>query len=638
MLVVSGFNVKPCLKSLCRCVGSGEFKCIQIDRALGCYLVDFKTSRCVKVALMLNYLKTDVLMIGSGISGLYCALKLAQQGKRVLIVTKNTLTENNSRYAQGGIAAVLPESDDDSIAQHTEDTLIAGAGLCVPNAVEAILKDAHAAIADLLLLGVPFDRNDNGDLAFTLEGGHSARRIIHAGGDATGKQVEMTLMKHVAESENIKTIEHCKVVQLLKRADGACIGADAIIPGKQANLRILAETTILATGGAGRLFAQTTNPKGATGNGFVLAYQAGATLMDMEMVQFHPTAFIHEGEAKFLVSEALRGEGGRLLDADGEPFVHRYDERGDLAPRDVVSRAIDEQLKLQATKPNGCDTVFLDVSHLPADQIEHRFPTILKACEQFGVDIRKQPIPVAPAAHYMMGGVRVDTRGWTGICGLYAIGETVWTGLHGANRLASNSLLECMVVAQHAAETIGSDALPRQGASQQNAPQPEDTAQPPFNMSFQSEPAQEIILKSLCEQLHRMMSDNVGIVRDNPRLTQALTFIENAIDSHHKRLKQNTSNTVTVLDVEYIHQLILARLVTLSALEREESRGAQCRSDFPNPSEERYHTEITLLANLPTQQERATQSTVTRRVYSLEVVQHGLTCSEESRPAEVAVS
>lgn len=569
------------------------------------------TSGMASSKLAVNYLKTDVLMIGSGISGLYCAIKLAQQGKRVLIVTKNALTENNSRYAQGGIAAVLPESDDDSIASHAQDTLVAGAGLCVPVAVESILKDAHEAIADLLLLGVPFDRDEEGELAFTLEGGHSARRIIHAGGDATGQQVEMTLINHVAESPNIKTIEHCKVVQLLQRHDGTCIGADAVIAEKEATLRILADTTILATGGAGRLFAQTTNPKGATGNGFVLAYQAGATLMDMEMVQFHPTAFIYEGEAKFLISEALRGEGGRLLDADGEPFVHRYDERGDLAPRDVVSRAIDEQLKLQATKPNAVDTVFLDVSHLPVDQIENRFPTILNACAQFGVDIRKQPIPVAPAAHYMMGGVRVEANGWTGVNGLFAIGETVWTGLHGANRLASNSLLECMVVAKNAADTIARVQL-------KYSPQPGDETQEPFHIQYMADPTQQIVVESLCDQLHRLMSDKVGIVRDAKRLAEALQFIEQSIESHARRLQKPGPRgiRVTPIDVEYVQQLILARLITLSALERQESRGAQCRSDFPETSDERYHTQL-VYSQIP-----AHTNLVTRRVYTLQEVQH----------------
>lgn len=571
----------------------------------------------------ITHLKSDVLMIGSGISGLYCALKLAEQGQRVLIVTKNALTENNSRYAQGGIAAVLPQSDDDSIAAHLNDTLVAGAGLCIPDVAQSILADAHEAIADLLLLGVPFDKNECGELALTLEGGHCARRIIHAGGDATGKQVEMTLIRHVEQHANIRTIEHCQVVQLLTREDGSCMGADAVVKNPDATLRLMAKTTILATGGAGRLFAQTTNPKGATGNGFVLAYQAGATLMDMEMIQFHPTAFIHDGEAKFLVSEALRGEGGRLIDHQGHAFVADYDERGDLAPRDVVSRAIDQQLKKQARTEGAPDDVRLDVSHLPDELIESRFPTILNACERFGVDIRTQPIPVAPAAHYMMGGIKVNADGWTGVNGLYAIGETVWTGLHGANRLASNSLLECMVVAKNAAAQVAVTTV-----QDKNELMPNAVIQSIIPFVYTTVLEKSVELEQSLRILHQQLSHSAGIVRSADTVASAIDFTEASIAQHFERM---ASDFVVPADIEYVQQLILCRIILKSVLERQESRGAHYRSDYPHKDDTLYHTEAFLNAD--------GRLNVSRKVFSSDIISmsHSEVDSEQTA-AQVAVS
>ena len=416
--------------------------------------------------MALDVIAVPVLVVGSGISGLYTALKLANSGVNVLLVSKNALTENNSRYAQGGIAAVLPENTEDSQELHIQDTLVAGAGLCNEAVVREILAGGHVAIADLLLLGVPFDKDAAGQLRLGLEGGHSVNRIIHAGGDATGKQVEMTLIARLQENHRIRMMAFCEIAELLHR-DGACIGARAVDYDQQREFVIHARHTVLATGGAGRLYSHSTNPAGATGNGFSLAYHTGATLRDMAFVQFHPTAFYQDGQARFLVSEALRGEGGILRNATEQAFMASVHPQGDLAPRDIVTRTIYHELQQQQTHrsdapshaPNKApDHVFLDMTHLPAELLAERFPTILAACERFGVDLRTQLIPVAPAAHYMMGGVAVDLNGQTDIPGLSVVGETVWTGLHGANRLASNSLLECMVLARACAHTVANYA------------------------------------------------------------------------------------------------------------------------------------------------------------------------------------
>ncbi|MDH4380034.1 MAG: L-aspartate oxidase [Vampirovibrionales bacterium] len=540
-------------------------------------------------------LSADVLMIGSGISGLFCALKLADAGQKVLIITKNALTENNSRYAQGGIAAVLPDSDDDSLQSHINDTLDAGAGLCDPHAVEAILRDGHLAIADLMLLGVPFDRDERGQLALTLEGGHGARRIIHAGGDATGRQVELTLTDHVEKHPNIRCMAYCQAVSLIKNDANAVIGA-AVVNRKSPQAYVVnAQATILATGGAGRLYTQTTNPAGATGNGFTLAYEAGCTLVDMEFVQFHPTAFVApvdgQPQTQFLISEAVRGEGGRLTTQTGKRVSTH--PQGDLAPRDIVTRAIYDALKKES--PKNKDFVWLDISHQPKALLEKRFPSIAKACLGFGVDISTHPIPVAPAAHYMMGGIRVDGNGYTGVKGLYAIGESIWTGLHGANRLASNSLLECVVGARNVAVLLNQSfqAMPSITAKVTLLEtHPTDAPETLRALRW----GKTLELQAIETTLRQLMWDSVGVIRNDAGLRLALQGIAAL---KQQCLLQNLHHT-SPNGVDVWQQLILADVMTQCALLRTESRGAHYRSDYPNASLTPYHT-LCLLGEAPHQ-------------------------------------
>lgn len=537
-------------------------------------------------------LSADVLMIGSGISGLFCALKLADAGQKVLIITKNALTENNSRYAQGGIAAVLPDSDDDSLQSHINDTLDAGAGLCDPEAVKAILRDGHLAIADLILLGVPFDRDELGQLALTLEGGHGARRIIHAGGDATGRQVELTLTHHVEKHPNIRCMAHCQAITLLKNSQHALCGAAVVNRQSPKAYVITASATILATGGAGRLYTQTTNPAGATGNGFTLAYEAGCTLVDMEFVQFHPTAFVApvdgQPQTQFLISEAVRGEGGRLTAQSGKAVSTH--PQGDLAPRDIVTRAIYDALKNETPENNS--HVWLDISHQPKALLEKRFPSIAKACLAFGVDIATAPIPVAPAAHYMMGGIRVDLNGYTGIKGLYAIGESIWTGLHGANRLASNSLLECVVGARNVAMLLNQSFL----QSFQTAPAHTSTV---LLKTYPIEAPEALTalrwgktpeLHTIEASLRQTMWDYAGVIRSEDGLGQGLA----ALQQLQAQCRLGGLLWLSPEGVDVWQQITLALIMTQCALLRKESRGAHYRNDYPQLASIPYHSECIL--------------------------------------------
>lgn len=515
-------------------------------------------------------IQTDVLMIGSGISGLYTALKLSKSGRKVLLVTKSALAENNSRYAQGGIAVVLPENTEDSLEQHVQDTLRAGAGLCDEAIVRTILAEGHAAIEDLLALGVPFDRYANQHLAFTREAAHSVPRIIHAGGDATGRSVEMTLIRQVQADPNIQTLEHTLALDLRVEAD-RCLGAALVDLTTQQRLTVTATHTVLATGGLGQLYWQTTNPAIATGDGMAMAQRAGCTLRDMAFIQFHPTAFYHQDRVRFLISEAMRGEGGLLKNAAGERFLFQYHVDGELAPRDVVSRGL--FFEMQRT---GDPCVWLEVSHLPAELLEMRFPTILAQCLEYGVDIRKNPIPVAPAAHYVMGGVQVDTHGRTQLPGLYGVGEAVWTGLHGANRLASNSLLECIVLARNVAGAI----LEAEEASIQTLPPSLSSSPPPAEgrESCCFDPPPE--LAERFQTLHRLMWDRVGIVRTPDGLQSALTQLQAlAVEA-----QEQDWGTVIPDGVEYLNQLQVAQAITQDALRRPDSVGAHFLVEAPSPS------------------------------------------------------
>jgi len=512
-------------------------------------------------------MQVPALVIGTGISGLFTALKLSAYGVKTLLVTKSALDESNSRYAQGGIAAVLPNNPLDSLELHLQDTIRAGAGLCDEEAARSILAEGYSAIADLLYYGVPFDRNADQELALTREAAHSVGRILHAGGDATGHSVEMALIAKVRQSPNIEVIEYAQVVELLVE-NGQCRGCRAVDYHNHQELTILSPNTILATGGVGRLYSHTTNPAIATGDGIALASKAGAQIDHMEFIQFHPTAFYSEGKLHFLVSEALRGEGGVLRAADGERFAFKYHPDGELAPRDIVTRAIFAEMQAA-----GMQHVYLDITHLPVATIEQRFPTILASCLQFGVDIRKDWIPVAPAAHYLMGGITVDVDGKSTLPGLYAVGETASTGLHGANRLASNSLLECVVLARRVADFVAK----AENANPAEAPQAARAlkAYAPDTMPFRydAEPG----MREALDELHRLMWDKVGILRDEAGLVAALQRIE----ALSRQMQEHQWQAVVPMGTELANQLLLARLVCQAALNRHESRGAHHRIDYP---------------------------------------------------------
>ncbi|HCH20216.1 MAG TPA: L-aspartate oxidase, partial [Cellvibrionales bacterium] len=401
----------------------------------------------------------DVVVIGSGAAGLTLSLALAEQAK-VAIISKSKLSEGSTYYAQGGIAAVLDAAD--SIDAHTADTLIAGAGLCHEDAVRFTVERSRQAIEWLVSQGVAFTResnqspNDgynesNNDYHLAREGGHSSRRIIHAA-DATGKAVSETLVERLQEHPSIETLEHHVAIDVVVERDNptpTCSGVYVLNCETYKVETFHARFVVIATGGASKAYLYTSNPDGASGDGIAMAWRAGCRVANMEFNQFHPTCLYHPEAKSFLITEAVRGEGGKLLLPDGEPFMHRFDERGELAPRDIVARAIDHEMKRL-----GSDCVYLDISHREPDFIQSHFPTIYQRCLDLGIDICKQPIPVVPAAHYTCGGVIVDKRGSTDVKHVYAIGETSFTGLHGANRMASNSLLECVVFAQAAAESI----------------------------------------------------------------------------------------------------------------------------------------------------------------------------------------
>jgi L-aspartate oxidase len=510
----------------------------------------------------------DILVIGSGIAGLTAALEAAARGLAVLLVTKERLEESNTWYAQGGIAAAL--GDDDTPEAHAVDTLAAGAGLCDPAAVRVLVEEGPEAVRHLARLGVPFDRHGP-QLALTREAAHSQRRIVHAGGDATGAAVESTLADAV-RAAGIAVREQAAAVELLMQ-DGVCVGALLTLPeGRQEAVR--ARATVLATGGAGQLYQATTNPGVATGDGVALAYRAGAAVANLEFFQFHPTALYVAPSAvggrrpavgglpsAFLISEAVRGEGGYLRDAAGERFMLRAHRDAELAPRDVVARAIASTMLHQSA-----DSVFLDVTHLDRDLVLGRFPTIARACATHGIDITRDQIPVAPAAHYHMGGVVSDLWGRTGVPGLFACGEVAMTGVHGANRLASNSLLEGAVWGARIARVA--DAWVR-------GDEPWELAPGSFPTSVLAGPAPEPPRTEqpresagVAAALPRLMWRQVGIVREAAGLEAALSQIG------AWRAGGEVAPALSSL-------LLAAELTAGAALLREESRGAHARSDFP---------------------------------------------------------
>jgi len=506
----------------------------------------------------------DVLIIGSGLAGFSAALKLAEQ-RKVAIVTKKSLLEGASSRAQGGIAAVLAETD--STESHIRDTMDAGAGLCDPATTRYVVEHSKAAVNWLIAQGVPFTREaaDGSAYHLTREGGHSHRRIIHAA-DATGQVVQETLASRVTAHPNITVLEHHIAVDLitgrkLGHGDRRCHGAYVLDCKSDKVVTIAARDTILATGGAGKVYLYTTNPDTATGDGIAMGWRAGCRVANMEFMQFHPTCLYHPHAKSFLISEAVRGEGGILKLPDGTRFMLRHDERAELAPRDIVARAIDFEMK-----KHGLDCVYLDISHKPASFIKEHFPTIHARCLELGIDITREPIPVVPAMHFTCGGVVVDLHGRTDLPSLYAIGETASTGLHGANRLASNSLLECLVFAEAAARDIL--AKPRTG----------EIALPPWDESQVTDADEQIVISHNWEELRRFMWDYVGIVRTTKRLQRA----QHRISLLHEEINEYYANFHVTADLLELRNLVLAAdLIVQSALSRHESRGLHYSKDYP---------------------------------------------------------
>lgn len=523
--------------------------------------------------------KTDFLVIGSGIAGLSFALKVAHLGQ-VTIVTKKDRVDSATNLAQGGIAAVLDETD--SFDAHVADTLASGAGICNETVVRHVVGAGPQAIAELIRIGVQFNANEQGSgLDLGQEGGHSHRRIAHAL-DATGREIERGLLAQVEEHANITILEDHLAVDLLiaSRAGinvsgpvlDCCLGAYILERSSGAITPLQSRVTVLCTGGSGKVYLYTTNPDIATGDGIAMAYRAGARVANLEFVQFHPTCLFHPKTKNFLISEAVRGEGGVLIDEQGHAFMHKYDERADLATRDMVARAIDTELK-----SSGDDSVFLDISHRPADFVRQRFPTIYQTCLGLGIDITQEPIPVVPAAHYMCGGVLTDLRGRTNLNNLYVLGESACTGLHGGNRLASNSLLEAVVFAQSAAQQCQRDWFE---LSQRDWPKV------PGWSAGQAEKLEECVLISHCwDQIRRLMWNYVGIVRSVQRLE--------LVRKQLAPLVQDVSNffreyLLTPDLIELRNIALIAQLIVRSALQRQESRGLHYLTDFPERDDNQW--------------------------------------------------
>jgi L-aspartate oxidase len=512
-------------------------------------------------------LVTDYLVLGSGVAGLSFALAAARHGE-VTIVTKRNRDDTATEWAQGGVSVV--SSPEDSFDRHASDTREAGAGLCHDVVVDLCVREAPAAVSGLVEIGARFSRADDGSLDLGREGGHTARRVVHAG-DATGREIQRALADAVASSPNIRMLDWHTAIDLitLSKFGGPdyCVGAYVLDERGAKVDKVLARATVLATGGSGKVYLYTTNPDVATGDGVAMAYRAGAEIANMEFYQFHPTCLYHPSAKSFLISEALRGEGATLKLPRGEPFMKRHHDMGDLAPRDVVARAIDFEMKR-----TGSDCVLLDITHREAAFVRERFPTIYRECLRYGIDITKEPIPVVPAAHYMCGGVTSDLHGRTSIPGLWAVGEVACTGLHGANRLASNSLLEGLVFGRRAAQKLEQErgrewAVPEVPDWEIGSAVPSDEA---------------VVVTHNWDELRRLMWNYVGIVRSTARLSRAarrVALLEQEIREYYWK------HLVTRDLLELRNIATVAELIIASASTRHESRGLHYMIDYPQSDE-----------------------------------------------------
>ncbi|ABD81512.1 L-aspartate oxidase [Saccharophagus degradans] len=510
----------------------------------------------------------DVLVIGSGAAGLTLALNLAGHCK-VAVLSKGNLRAGSTWYAQGGIAAVLDNND--SVESHVKDTLVAGAGLCHEDAVDFTVRNSKSAIEWLINLGVNFTRNeDSENYHLTREGGHSHRRIIHSA-DATGKAVHTTLLESAQVAKGVELFENYIALDLIRQPDPnskrlRCTGAYVFNRHQDRVELFNAKAVVLATGGASKVYLYTSNPDSATGDGIAMAWRAGCRVANMEFNQFHPTCLYHPKAKTFLITEALRGEGAKLRLPDGSQFMHNFHSLGELAPRDVVARAIDHEMKRL-----GSDCLYLDISHRTPEFIESHFPTVREKCLEFGIDITKEPIPVVPAAHYTCGGVVVNNKGQTDLLNLYAIGETSFTGLHGANRMASNSLLECIVYARSASESIL--------ATLNNIAPPQ--ASPQWDESRVTNSDEDVVISHNWDELRRFMWDYVGIVRTHKRLERAthrIKLLQKEINDYYSNYK--VSNDL----IELRNLAVAAELIIRSAIQRRESRGLHYSLDYPELS------------------------------------------------------
>ncbi|EFF8616609.1 L-aspartate oxidase [Escherichia coli] len=511
----------------------------------------------------------DVLIIGSGAAGLSLALRLADQ-HQVIVLSKGPVTEGSTFYAQGGIAAVFDETD--SIDSHVEDTLIAGAGICDRHAVEFVASNARSCVQWLIDQGVLFDTHvqPNGEESYhlTREGGHSHRRILHAA-DATGREVQSTLVSKAQNHPNIRVLERSNAVVLIVSDKIGLPGTRRVVGAwvwnrnKETVETCHAKAVVLATGGASKVYQYTTNPDISSGDGIAMAWRAGCRVANLEFNQFHPTALYHPQARNFLLTEALRGEGAYLKRPDGTRFMPDFDERGELAPRDIVARAIDHEMKRL-----GADCMFLDISHKPADFIRQHFPMIYEKLLGLGIDLTQEPVPIVPAAHYTCGGVMVDDHGRTDVEGLYAIGEVSYTGLHGANRMASNSLLECLVYGWSAAEDITRRMPDAHGVS----------TLPPWDESRVENPDERVVIQHNWHELRLFMWDYVGIVRTTKRLERALrriTMLQQEIDEYYAHFRVSNN----LLELRNLVQV--AELIVRCAMMRKESRGLHFTLDYP---------------------------------------------------------